>query len=584
MTTNNSSLEAKQFIEALFSRYFTDHDGYVELRIIGETTVSKWLPKGEMSETDWDDVMRFNRTHPVFVGVNPRPLSKEKKEKDFQSIICLWADVDGKDFARGKDEALGAIYEFPIPPNIIVDSGHGYHLYWLLEKPISVVDEQDRLTFKQVLSGVIKKLGADKSKIPVCSLLRFPGTYNIKDDLPQECRLLLMEPDLRYKLEDFLEFRDEGYSESNDNDEPLPTFGEKNIIVTQGDPTAKEEERKASAIAAVERLEIPKKIKRHIITGELRTEKGKDHTRSGRDLTIIYWLVYADYDYETIKSVFFNPYLGCSNRIRQEGEKSLREDTAKALKHVQTTRIEGTPQMKRLLEIKKSGFIPREDKPYQINAFVVTDLLRGDKAAGSGYKKRASDLYYFFDREEKVLMDLESVDFYLFMRQRYGLLGRDFEEIKDAVKTEIRSSHKEVEPRKLAHFDDKNYVLYVSNHDNLTYRLDGEKIDVLDNGADGVFFESYSKAEPYEFRPGLEVTDYFCRTVPEETIKLRRGGQVRLPARESLGLSLEKFKDSYLDRFLISRAHFGTNEKNDLEPSEQGLLLTLYRCFSRASS
>ena len=30
---NDNCLEAKRFIEALYSRYFADHDGYVELRM-----------------------------------------------------------------------------------------------------------------------------------------------------------------------------------------------------------------------------------------------------------------------------------------------------------------------------------------------------------------------------------------------------------------------------------------------------------------------------------------------------------------------------------------------------------------------
>ena len=323
----------------------------------------------------------------------------------------------------------------------------------------------------------------------------------------------------------------------------------------------------------MQRLEVTRKIKRHIITGDLRTEKDKDHTRSGRDQTIIYWLVYSDYDYETTKSIFFNPYLGCSNRIPEEGEESLRGDIARALKFVEENKVKGTPQSRKILEIKESRFIPNVQKPYQINAFVVDDLLKGENAAGNGYKKRAGDQYYFFDREEKILMELEGLDFYLFMRQRYGLLKRDFEEIKDAVKTEIKISGQEVEPRKFAHFDDKSYVLYVSNHANNVYRLDGNAIQVYDNGVDGVFFEFDPKLEPYEFKHELEVVDYFQRKPKDKPIEI---SGIKFPPREPLGLSLEKFRKSYLDEFLISRAHFGTDDKYGLTPDEQRLLFTLY--------
>jgi rubredoxin len=572
----NSSLEAKQFIEALFSGYFKDHDGYVEVRAIGETTVSKWLPKGEISETDWDEVINHNKTHHIYFGVNPRPLSKEKKEKDVQSIVCLWTDVDGKDFADSKDAAYKSIGEFPLPPSIIVDSGHGYHCYWLLSEPFPVVSEDARLIFKQVLSGVIKKLGADKSKTPICSLLRLPGTLNIKDDEPLECRIINMEADLFYKLEDFADSIDTEYREpAIDVDEAPPVFGKKRFIVTQGDPTAPDEERKAAAGADVERLEVPLKIKRHIITGDLRTEKGKDHSRSGRDQTILYWILYGEYDYETVKSVFFNPYLGCSNRIRQEGEKVLREDTARALKFVQKNKTEGTAGSWRIMEIKKSPFIPREEKPHLINAFVVQDLLKGEGAAGAGYRKRASDTYYFFNREGKALMDLEGLDFCLFMRQRFDLPKKDFEEIKDAVKTAIWESNQEVEPRKLAHWDKKTFRLYVSNHANTIYRIDGDHIEACDNGVDGVFFETDPRYEPYEYHPELEVADYFRRTVSLTSVEAK-GFKISVPTHEALGLSLNRFKDCYLDQFLISRAHFGVDDRYDLLPDEQRLLFLLY--------
>ena len=568
--------EIREFLSVLFAKYFKKSQGYVELRFISKedgATFSKFCNLTDFTDASLDEIGHLNNTHNVYFGVNPRPLSKDKREKDVKNIVCLWADVDGKDFDGGKEAALRAIGDFPIPPLIVVDSGHGFHCYWLLKEPITDVSEEARVAFKQVLSGVVKKLGADRTKIPVCSLLRLPGTLNIKDEVPLECKVINMEADLTYKLEDFSEFLDAEYREPAEIDESLPKFGEKSLIITQGAPASAKAEREAAAIADVQRLEVTRKIKRHIITGDLRTEKDKDHTRSGRDQTIIYWLVYSDYDYETTKSIFFNPYLGCSNRIPEEGEESLRGDIARALKFVEENKVKGTPQSRKILEIKESRFIPNVQKPYQINAFVGDDLLKGENAAGNGYKKRAGDQYYFFDREEKILMELEGLDFYLFMRQRYGLLKRDFEEIKDAVKTEIKISGQEVEPRKFAHFDDKSYVLYVSNHANNVYRLDGNAIQVYDNGVDGVFFEFDPKLEPYEFKHELEVVDYFQRKPKDKPIEI---SGIKFPPREPLGLSLEKFRKSYLDEFLISRAHFGTDDKYGLTPDEQRLLFTLY--------
>jgi hypothetical protein len=71
----------------------------------------------------------------------------------------------------------------------------------------------------------------------------------------------------------------------------------------------------------------------------------------------------------------------------------------------------------------------------EIGAFIVQDLLTGPQAAGSGFKHQTKEnAYFFFDREEKMLMALESTDFYCYMRERFGLAKKDFEEFKDFVK------------------------------------------------------------------------------------------------------------------------------------------------------
>jgi hypothetical protein len=58
---NNNCLEAQRFIAALYSRYFADHDGYVELRMRAANILEKWLPKGEINEQDWDEITKGTR-------------------------------------------------------------------------------------------------------------------------------------------------------------------------------------------------------------------------------------------------------------------------------------------------------------------------------------------------------------------------------------------------------------------------------------------------------------------------------------------------------------------------------------------
>lgn len=567
-TTTKNLSETKQFIEALFSRYFNGKDGYVELRFVGQDASSRFYSKGEIVESDWADIIELNRDHHVYFGVNPRPLSKNKKQNDIEDIVCLWADVDGKDFEGGKQEALRRVEGFSIPPSIIVDSGHGFHCYWVLKEPIIGLEPEQKVQIKQVLSGLVNKLGGDRSKLHLDACLRLPGTLNIKGEAPAECRILKLA-DLKYALGDFSELKDPSYQEPTAPDEPLPAFGSKTKQISL--------DNEQSAKTDVEKLEISSKTKNLIITGSLLREKGADRTRSGRDFSIICSFIYWDYDYPTIRGIFFNPFLGCSNRIREEGEMALKWDVRSALKITQKRKSEGTPQSNQIAAIKSNMFLKADERRREIAAVIVQDLLTSPKAAGEGFRDQDSGNFHFFDLEEKMLMALESIDFYCYMRERFGLAKADFEEFKDAVMTEIWNSDKTVIPRKFAYWDRERSTLYVSDHANGVYKLDGEKITPCDNGVDRVFFESDPSLAPFAFTPEQGAANYFETPKPETAIEAG-GTKLTFPATYSLGLNLGRFNrdDVLLKRFMIDRASFAESPDNPLPPEEQKLLLTIY--------
>jgi putative DNA primase/helicase len=119
----------------------------------------------------------------VYFGVNPRPISKGKYEEDITKVICLFVDIDvgkGK-YYSSKLDAKKAIQEFPIKPNCIVDSGTGFHIYWLLDEIVHIRSIEDRYKVKRLLSGLIKSLHADPSGRSLERVLRLPGTLNHKN-------------------------------------------------------------------------------------------------------------------------------------------------------------------------------------------------------------------------------------------------------------------------------------------------------------------------------------------------------------------------------------------------------------------
>ena len=572
MTNSTNRQEARRFLETLYSRYFADHDGYVELRMISANVVPMWLHKGEITEQDWDEVSRYNQTHHIYMGVNPRPLSKERKKDDIQDIICLWADVDGKDFEDGgKAAALRSVEAFPLKPTIIVDSGHGYHLYWVFEKPMADAKGEKLFVFKQVLAGVVKALGGDQSKIDHVACLRLPGTMNKKDEEePVPCQIISIS-DKTYQVKEFIEYRDETYREPKPLSKEDWKFGTKELIVRSDSAEHAAED--------VERLEIKSSVKRHILTGAPRTEAGVDHTRSGRDWLIITSLIFADYNYDTVRSIFLNPFVKCSNRILEKGEAELRHDVERAVEAVKARRGTASPQAEAILQIRAMKITP-EEKRQEINHYIIEDLLTAPNPAGRGFKEIGSGTIYYFDNVAKMPWDVgkkkdEGPDFYYFMRDRYDISRKDFDEIRDAVATEIEKGQPEVRVNRVAYWDEEKGVLYLSNHNNQILQLDGSSIRLLDNGEEGVFFHFDPRLTPFNYdeKKVAEAVNYFETYEPEK--EFSRG---KISEGISFGLRLDRFQDqALLNEFLVARACFAPPDaENPVDEDQQRLLLLLY--------
>jgi len=163
---------------------------------------------------------------------------------------ALWADIDHVT----TDEALQRCEKAGLPrPSILVNSGNGAHVYWLLSEPYKIDDvgepepvftefidqgpgkkkkgQQYRLdgeeklylnipcnvpslsakaqTLQDILRGVAAKIGADHT-FDLTRLLRIPGTLNRKDERnghqPVPCQLVECDAGRRYPIEQFAQF------------------------------------------------------------------------------------------------------------------------------------------------------------------------------------------------------------------------------------------------------------------------------------------------------------------------------------------------------------------------------------------
>lgn len=132
--------------------------------------------------------------------IDAKGKAHKRKKENCKSIQVLVLDVDigaADTKYHTKGEALEALTKFitalDFKPPIIVDSGYGLHVYWLLSRPLES-ERWETLAdyFKKIAVAVDPRLAADTTRIAdSAGVLRVPGTknYRNKDD-PKEVRLL----------------------------------------------------------------------------------------------------------------------------------------------------------------------------------------------------------------------------------------------------------------------------------------------------------------------------------------------------------------------------------------------------------
>lgn len=203
----------------------------IEHLMRGGTYGYYWRKKDKLRETLWwttsgrrPPVPAGWETSEVYFGVNPTtqiPPTNAAGEKVDPSLIraqleylevvnCLFAEFDAKDFGGSKGNAAEHIKLLEPFPSVIVDSGGGYHCYWLLQTPVAPAAASNMqrrwVTYTQ---------GDPRAK-DLARVLRVPGTLNHKYDPPREVKLVSQGYE-EFTLEELEEFI--GPSAEKDEDE-----------------------------------------------------------------------------------------------------------------------------------------------------------------------------------------------------------------------------------------------------------------------------------------------------------------------------------------------------------------------------
>lgn len=101
----------------------------------------------------------------------------DKHEKNLRNINGVQVDVDR---VTTKEELLMAMSD-DLLPTIINQTKNGFHCIWLLDTPITEINDALVATVKGINRTICDRYGGDRAATDVARLLRIPGTLHQKD-------------------------------------------------------------------------------------------------------------------------------------------------------------------------------------------------------------------------------------------------------------------------------------------------------------------------------------------------------------------------------------------------------------------
>lgn len=188
---------ATQFFEVM---YGDCKDGWLTLWT-RQTKTTYWFEVTEYKQAAATAVELAKRKRDVYFGVG---LRKEELSSSYRGSIedisilpGVWMDIDIASDAHKEtklpptlDAAVQLLQSFPLPPSILVNSGHGLHGYWKFVEPWVLDTEESREQGIQCLAdfqGTIRNYAMQKgwkldNTADLARVLRVPGTSNYKGE------------------------------------------------------------------------------------------------------------------------------------------------------------------------------------------------------------------------------------------------------------------------------------------------------------------------------------------------------------------------------------------------------------------
>ncbi len=156
----------------------------------------------------------------VYYGLGLTAAAKQPDERatvdDVTAIPGLWVELDLRDETHPHNptdvgELITLVQAWPLPPSLVIHSGHGIHAYWLFREPWEIADDRARAAdLLQRFQAAHRQEAATRgwkvdSTHDLARVLRPPGTVNYKSSPPVPVTVIAAGPE-RYNPDDFEQF------------------------------------------------------------------------------------------------------------------------------------------------------------------------------------------------------------------------------------------------------------------------------------------------------------------------------------------------------------------------------------------
>ena len=193
------------FFSALFP---TDH-GYVEIRPFTRAGKLVHRKRAFLAADNTGRIARYvlaqKAQFHMYFGVCTRNAAGRGRRRGtrqyLDALTAFWADLDAKRF-RGLSRAKAALDRFPLSPSILVFTGHGYHAYWLLNRPVSL-RTADTAKLRAGLKALQTRVLGGDDVSDLTRIMRVPWSYNIKGEHPILTKVISIA-ETRYPLDALL--------------------------------------------------------------------------------------------------------------------------------------------------------------------------------------------------------------------------------------------------------------------------------------------------------------------------------------------------------------------------------------------